>query len=380
MSETAWKRTKLMERSVSSSAKPRILFILHLPPPVHGASMMGEQIRESTALAAFCEARFINLSASSTLSEIGQGSWKKLLFVLRLLRGIRRELRRWKPDLVYVTPTAALPGFLKDYLVVRLTRRRGVRTVVHFHNKGVSQRQDRWLDDRLYRRFFRDVDVILLSRALYPDIARYVSENRVSICPNGMDAGRFPARGSQDIPEFLFLSNLIPSKGIVDLLDACASLSERGFRFVCRVVGAPSADISPEHLAELVEERHLGAVVRYEGPLYGADKRAALSQADFLVHPTREDCFPLVILEAMAAGLAVVGTREGAVPDEVEEGVTGLLCNKADPAGLADSIAYLLEHPDVCREMGTAGRARYEKLFSKEAFERRFIQILESYV
>lgn len=342
--------------------------------------MMGEQIRGSAALSDFCEARFINLSASSSLTEIGRGSWKKVSFLVRLLRDVRRELRRWKPDLVYVTPTSTLPGFLKDYLVVRLLRRRGMRTVLHFHNKGVSRRQDQWLDDRLYRRFFRDVDVILLSRALYPDVAKYVPEDRVHICPNGMDIGLFPTRESHDIPEFLFLSNLLPSKGLVDLLDACGILKERGFRFVCRVVGAPSADISPERLGELVDERNLHDVVRYEGPLFGADKRAALAKADFLVHPTREDCFPLVILEAMAAGIAVVGTREGAVPDEVEEGVTGLLCDKADPAALADAIGSLVERPDVCRAMGVAGRARYEAFFTKEAFERRFIQIMESCV
>ena len=369
-----------MERSALNSAKPRILFILHLPPPIHGASMIGEQIRRSTALAAFCDARFINLSASSTLSEIGQGSWKKFLFVLRLLRDVQRELRRFSPDLVYVTPTSMLPGFLKDYLLVRLLRRRGGRVVLHLHNKRVSHYQERWLHDRLYRSFFRDADVILLSRALYPDVARYVPEDRVRICPNGLDAGLFLPRERSDIPVLLFLSNLLPSKGIVDLLDACRILKGRGSRFICRVVGAPSADISPDCLGKLIEERNLTSVVRYEGPLYGTEKRAALANADILVHPTREDCFPLVILEAMAAGLAVVSTREGAVPDEVEDGVTGLLCDKADPAALADSIGFLLERPDECLAMGTAGRLRYEALFSREAFERCFIQILESYV
>ena len=99
-----------------------------------------------------------------------------------------------------------------------------------------------------------------------------------------------------------------------------------------------------------------------------------------LVLPTRNDSFPLVILEAMAAGLAVVSTREGGIPDEVDDGVTGILCDKGDPSGLADAIGRLLDRPDVCRAMGEAGRSRYERMFTNKAFEQRFVDILKQYV
>ena len=82
----------------------------------------------------------------------------------------------------------------------------------------------------------------------------------------------------------------------------------------------------------------------------------------------------------LSAGLAVVSTREGGIPDEVEDGITGILCDKENPSGLADAIGKLLGQPDLCREMGNAGRARYEKLFTKAAFERRFVEILKQIV
>ena len=86
MWETGWGRIKLMGKSASNSAKPRILFVLHLPPPVHGAAMMGQSIRESRMVADAFDARFVNLSASASLSEVGRVSMKKLTFMSRLLR------------------------------------------------------------------------------------------------------------------------------------------------------------------------------------------------------------------------------------------------------------------------------------------------------
>ena len=380
MSETGWERTEPMEKSASNSAKPRVLFVLHLPPPVHGAAMVGQTIRESRLVADAFESRFVNLSASESLAEVGRVSLRKMTFLLRLLRRVRKEIRDFHPDLVYLTPTTSGPGLLKDSLTARTIRRCGSRLVLHFHNKGVSAHQDRFPYGLLYRTLFKEAEVILLSERLYSDVERFVSRKDVHPCPNGIDCPAVPTRERNAVPEILFLSNLLPGKGVVDLLDACRIMKERGYRFTCRVAGAPSAGITGEDFARLVSERKLTDVIRYDGPLYGSEKQEALAGADMFVLPTRDDSFPLVILEAMAAGLAVVSTREGGIPDEVEDGVTGILCDKEDPSGLADSIGRLLEMPDLCREMGEAGRSRYERLFTKTAFERRFVDILKQYV
>ena len=341
---------------------------------------MGQIVRESPLVADAFDGRFVNLSASDDLKEVGKFSFRKISFVFRLLRQVRREVQCFHPSLVYLTPTSSGLGLLKDCLVARTARRQGIRTVLHFHNKGVSLHQDRFFYDRLYRTLFKDAKVILLSGRLYPDVERYVAREDVSICPNGIDGADCPPREENAAPQLLFFSNLLPSKGVVDLLDACRILVERGCRFSCRLVGAPSADIPAERLGELVAERGLERVVRYDGPVYGAAKQKVWAGADLLVHPTRDDCFPLVILEAMAAGLAVVATREGAVPDEVEDGLTGILCPKENPVALSNAIASLLDDPDRRREMGETGRMRYERRFSKEAFEHRFVEILEQYV
>ena len=363
-----------MEKSALSSAKPRILFILHLPPPVHGAAVMGEQIRTSALLPACCEARFINLSASETLEQVGRFSVRKIRPVFRLVDEIRRTVREWKPDLVYMTPSVTMPGLLKDVLAIRAAGRS--KRLLHLHNKGVEERQRRFILNILYRMLFQEAHVILLSRLLYPDIRKYVPEKRVSYCANGV---RVPSsdRSPGSVPRLLFLSNIIRSKGVSVLIESCRLLKEKGIAFRCSLAGALSADYPDDSLSREIREKGLEGWVVYEGPRHGDEKWASLGRADVFVHPTLNDCFPLVILEAMGTGLPVVTTDEGAIPEMVRDGEDGLICPKDDPVALAAALEQLLADSALRTRMGASGQARYRELFTSEQFEKRFVEILK---
>ena len=380
------------------TTKPRILFILHLPSPVHGAALVGTAIRESGLVNGTFDTRYINLSSSATLEQVGRFSFGKVRAVSRLLSEVRRTLREWKPDLVYMTPSSTMPGLLKDALTARLVRRKGCKIILHFHNKGVAARQDRFVDDRLYRMLFRDASVILLSHLLYPDIRKYVPEERVSYCPNGVSVpaldfstppaaslemtGKTPLEMTEGVPKILFLSNMIRSKGVSVLVDACRRLKERGIAFRCSLVGALSADYPGDSLMTEIREKGLEGCVSYDGPRYGDEKWKAFSQADVFAFPTfyPDECFPLVVLEAMGAGLPVVTTTEGALPEMIREGEDGFICPKQDPGALADALARLLSDPVLRTRMGESGRTRYETAFTLDRFERNIVDILKRHV
>lgn len=170
--------------------------------------------------------------------------------------------------------------------------------------------------------------------------------------------------------EFLFLGNLMMEKGVLVLLDACAELRRREADFVCHFVGAASKDISMAQMEEYVVERQLQNVVRVHGPLYGEDKENMLQQVGALVFPTfyHNECFPFVILEAMKAGLPVISTEEGAIPDMVHEGKTGLLVERSNAGALADAMQRFISEPVLAAEMGACGRALYAEKFTREIF------------
>lgn len=360
--------------------KKRILFILHLPPPVHGAAVMGSILRDSPLVNRQFDCRFLNLSASSTLFEVGRGSGRKIRFILHLLREIRHTVRQWKPDAVYVTPTSKLPPFAKDYLIVQYLKRLGCRVILHYHNKGIRERQDRWLDNLLYTRFFRETEVILLSERLYPDIEKYVPRTRVHICPNGLPPVMAPSTpGQEGTPVLLFFSNLLKSKGIHVYLEACRLLQERGCTFRCLLGGAPTAEMSWSDLERLVQEKGLTGRSVCRGPVYGEEKARLFSEADIFVFPTQDEAFGLVALEAMMASLPVVASRTGAVPDLVDDGKNGFLVEPGDAAALADALQRLISDRELRLRFGKNGLERYRQQFTSDCFERRMVEILSAF-
>lgn len=354
----------------------KVLFILHLPPPVHGASLVGAQIRDSRRISECFDTKFMNLSASQELEEIGHFSFRKVSFVLRLLKEVRKTVRTWKPDLVYVTPTSRRPGFLKDYVLVRMLKREGCRIIAHMHNTGVRKCQDRWLDHFLYSRFFPGIQVIQLSERLYPDIRKYVPPASVFVCPNGVGEMELPEVQASSVPSLLFFSNLYKKKGIFDFVQMCQALRERGISFRADIAGAETEDLSGRALETLLDHSGLTGTVTYHGAVYGSDKAKLFAQADVFVFPSHEEAFGLVAAEAMSATLPVVATDVGSLRDMVMDGENGFLVAPGDVLSLADRVGRLLSSPELRRSMGDAGYAHYRKNFSSEQFEKRITEIL----
>lgn len=207
--------------------KPKILFILHLPPPVHGAAMVGKYIHDSKLINERFECQFINLALAKDLNDIGKGGIKKIKHFITKLQFIKQRVKEFSPNLCYVTPNAKGGAFYKDFIVVQLLKSMGCKVVVHFHNKGVSLRQKYWLDNFLYTRFFKDLKVILLSQSLYQDFNKYVSLKNVFICPNGIPQSPPLPQIPHSKFTILFLSNMIEEKGVWTLVEACKELKEK---------------------------------------------------------------------------------------------------------------------------------------------------------
>ena len=93
--------------------------------------------------------------------------------------------------------------------------------------------------------------------------------------------------------------------------------------------------------------------------------------------PSLADCSPLAILEAMAAGLPVVATDVGAISEQVQDGVTGILVPPGDPVVLGRAITSLLDDPCRLRAFGAAGRLRAERLFDGRRNYQALIALLK---
>lgn len=358
--------------------KQKILFILHLPPPVHGAAMMGKYIHDSKIVNETFDCHYINLSTAKELTDIGKVGIKKLFRFISLLVDIHRSVKTLRPKLVYVTPNACGGAFYKDFIVVEMLKNMGCKIVVHYHNKGVATRQDRKFDNLLYNKFFKNIKVILLSEKLYDDVKKYVKRDDVMFCPNGIPENCYNSTKNKNkdntIPRILFLSNLLESKGVIVLLDALKILKDKGYSFICNFVGGETSEIDSERFKNEVEKRHLNNMALYIGRKYGTDKDAVFEQSDVFVFPTfyYNETFGLVNLEAMEHKLPIVTTDEGGITDVVKDGKNGLISEKKNPDSLAKCIEVLITDKNLCEKMGEEGYRMFKRDYTLSAFERHF--------
>lgn len=182
-----------------------------------------------------------------------------------------------------------------------------------------------------------------------------------------------------DSVSLLFLSNLIESKGVYVLLDACQKLSEKGLAFKCTFIGG-EGDVSEYQINKEINDRGLGRQVVYAGKKYGEEKEKAFSEADIFVFPTYKECLPLVLIEAMQHSLPVVSTYEGGIRDLVDSGKTGYLVEQKNVEELTQQLEKLIKDKELRQKMGKAGRRKYEAAFTLQKFEERMTEILTQVV
>ena len=89
-----------------------------------------------------------------------------------------------------------------------------------------------------------------------------------------------------------------------------------------------------------------------------------MAAADILLYPSLADNHPLVVLEAMAAGVAICAYNVGGISEQVRQGQNGLLVDVGQQAKLIENCIEILKKPALCREMGRTSRAFYEKIFT----------------
>lgn len=203
-------------------------------------------------------------------------------------------------------------------------------------------------------------------------IADYgIAAAKITVIPPGIDTIQwdFPrtiARAGQPL-HLLFVGGDFARKGGDVLLEAFQRLSPSVDAVLHLVTNAPEA----------IDDRRNVCVHRNIAP--NSERLLQLfQQADIFVFPTRADCLPLAIMEAMAAGLPVITTRVGALPEAVVEGETGLIVPPDDPAALADAITLLAIDPHLRLRLGCQARAIALERFDATTNYRNLLDVVAS--
>jgi len=364
----------------TSEDRKKILFIVQLPPPIHGASIMNRYVVNSSRIKTRFDTVVLNLQFLTSIKDITRFSVRKIFKAICYGFELIWKIGSLKPDLIYFSFSPKGYSFYRDALYVFLIKLFKRKLVLHLHGKGVKEGTNgSRVKKNIYKKVFRNTSVICLSEKLVTDIAE-VYDAKPVIIPNGIEDFKINdelvKRGSNPKPRILCLSNYMIEKGILDLIAALGLMKQRGYSFQATLVGAP-VDLTAENLKKEIDERDLADRVEITGPLYGSDKVNVLGNADIFVLPSRNEAFPLVILEAMQTGLPVISTLEGGISDMVVDKQTGFLTEKENPQLLADMMSLLLNDSMLRSEMGNKGRQRFKENYTLDKFEERLVRAFD---
>jgi glycosyltransferase involved in cell wall biosynthesis len=155
-------------------------------------------------------------------------------------------------------------------------------------------------------------------------------------------------------------------------------VAERGIHFEAQFAGAWRPPISEDGFRARVQALGLGDRVALLGPVYGEAKTRLFAGADLFVLPTyhSHEALPLVVIEAMMHGLAVITTRVGGLSGIIADRTSGELIDPTNVAQLASALERLLTDADLRARYGRAARQKYEADLTAQRFEERLREVL----
>ena len=280
-----------------------------------------------------------------------------------------RLLRRERPDILHASSSkAGVLGRLAALLAgvpIRIFTVHGWAFSAH---SGASSTFYHWAD-----RLMRPLTTVTIcvsehSRARGLEAGTCTAE-ATAVIPNAVDIRPAQAsRRNRDRPVLVAVGRLKAPKDFLTLVRGLALLPPGSVHAL--IVGE-----GPDRPALEAEIRRLGIGDRVQLLGERHDVAELLAGADMFVLSSASEGMPVSVLEAMAAGLPVVGSRVGGVPELVLDGETGLLVEPGDPGELAAAIGRLVADPELSRQLGEAGRERAQGRFALDTFQRAHVEL-----
>jgi glycogen synthase len=171
-----------------------------------------------------------------------------------------------------------------------------------------------------------------------------------------------PTAGSRK-PRFVFAGRLIPEKGCQVLVEAAAECRRRGVEFLVEIYGdGPDR----EGLERAARSLRVHNMVLFKGPASQEEIVHQIAGSRGVVIPSIwQENSPLVAIESMSLGVAIIAARSGGLPETIGDG--GIVVEQGNPVPLADALERLVENPDLASELGRLGRARFESDYTINA-------------
>jgi glycosyltransferase involved in cell wall biosynthesis len=359
----------------------RILFIAPLPDPVTGQSLACQVFFERLALEH--EVDVININKSSFKS--GASSWGRALEVLSFVWQAFR--RSHHADVIYFTISESVAGNLKDCLIYLACYRNLSRMAIHLHG-GAGMRvlmHERPMIAALNKFFLSRLGAVILLGQRHLDIFRDLPRQpNIHLIPNFAQDYLFRTEAEinakfdkQDKLKLLYLSNLIPGKGYLELLSAYEALDhDEQFKVELAFAGGFENKVDEAQFLQRIDGL---ANVSYHGVVGGERKARLLADAHMFCLPTYYpyEGQPISILEAYASGCAVLTTDHSGIFDVFDPAACGIAVEPRSPSAIAGAIRLSLKSGAALRHAGLHNRSLAERAYRVPTYNQRLVSVVE---
>lgn len=346
------------------------------------------------------EVHHVDARVSDDLEDIGSLRPGK---VFRLLRACWQawwiRLRHGPMAFYYVPAPAKRSAIARDWLVMLLCRPLFPKLILHWHAYGLGE----WVEEGgglaglLTKRALSRADLSIVLSDFQKKSVQIFLPKSIGVLPNGIEdpCPNFREsllkerldRWTQEYPEavrLVFMAHCTAEKGLFLALDALAALHEkwtthkRGSEVVLDVAGAFATRDEEQRFRDRVNQGDLcrgdgSSLVTYHGFTSGVAKVAILTEADFMIFPTRysKEVQPVSIIEAMAFGLPLVSCRWRGIPEMLPVDYVGL-ADQYTPEGIVAAVERLMDGECSALKL----RARFEELFTIASHHQRLADLL----
>ncbi len=361
------------------SPKYPILLIGQTPPPWHGQAV-ATQILFDHDWPDF-EVHRLRMEFSEEMQEVGRFQWRKLGHLLRLIVSARRVLKRHPGCILFYPPASAkwVP-FLRDVVFLASVRYLAGSTIFIFHASGLpvfvrGSVIRRVLGSLIYQT--ADVSLEVAQEAVPPH--EIFAAKSWQWCPCGIavpeiERAERPPNGPLTV---LFVGSLQEGKGVLEILRTADLLKQQGrerdFKF--RLVGKWFSKEFENEVHRLRADADLESMVEFAGQLIADEKWLAYAGADVFFFPTHysSEATPIVLMEALGAGLPIISTHWAGIPAMLDGCPTARLLPIRSPDQYAAALAGLFSCGSDNEATAEASRTFYQKHF----LPRRFVERVE---
>lgn len=308
-----------------------------------------------------------NYEVSYIESYQNGSKWEKLIKALKGYVLFLKEMVRNKPDIVHIHSSFG-PSFYRKMPFIYMACLWGIPVVNHIHGAefdpfylDASPRKKK----RIRKVYGKCRMLVALSQEWKKNLELVVPSERIAVIENYCKIPDLPetARETGKRRQILFLGEIGERKGCYDIPAIYGKLTEKAGKIP--LVMAGDGDLA--EVKRLFEEKGLLKDVSFPGWVRGEEKEKLLKESGIFLFPSYHEGMPMAVLEAMAYGMAVVSTKVGGIPQIIEDGVSGYLCEPGNIEEIFGRLLTLSEDRDQRKRMGDKARQKVMENYSMES-------------